>query len=96
VVFAEGGASAASESCRLPLSGTARLTVSGPGRFTAGGVDYWVLWVDEEYRTMAIGTPSGSFAGVLNRGATISEDRLRAVRRILEFNGYDLDRLEVE
>ena len=35
--------------------------VTGPGRFRLEGAseEYWVLWVDEGFRTAAIGTPDG-------------------------------------
>jgi len=68
-----------------PLSGTAPIV--GPGRLRVGDEDWWVLWVDSGYRTMVIGTPSGRFGLVLDRGE-IPADRLSAAREILDFNGY--------
>ncbi len=67
------------------LRGTA--SVTGPGRLTVGDEEWWVLWVDSGYRTMAIGTPSGRFGMILDRG-TIPADRLTAAREIFDFNGY--------
>lgn len=67
------------------LHGT--VTVSGPGRLTLAGEDWWILWVDSGYRTLAIGTPSGRFGMILDRGA-IPPDRLAAAREIFDFNGY--------
>lgn len=69
----------------------------GLGRFksTKSFIDeYWVLWVDEDHRTMAIGTESGRFGYILNRTSTLRADRLQAAREVLAFNGYDLTRLE--
>jgi apolipoprotein D and lipocalin family protein len=61
---------------------------SGPGRLAVEGQeDWWVLWVDTGYRTLAVGTPSGRFGFVLDRGA-IAPDRLAAAREIFAFNGY--------
>lgn len=60
---------------------------SGPGRLTVGGEEWWVLWVDSGYRTLAIGTPSGRFGFVLDRG-DIPADRLTAAREVFDFNGY--------
>ena len=61
---------------------------AGPGRLAvAGQEDWWVLWVDSGYRTLAIGTPSGRFGFVLDRGA-IPPDRLTAAREVFDFNGY--------
>ncbi len=60
----------------------------GPGRLSVGGTeDWWVLWVDSGYRTLAVGTPSGRFGFVLDRGE-ISPDRLTAAAEIFDFNGY--------
>jgi apolipoprotein D and lipocalin family protein len=82
------------------IEGTAEIV--GPGRlvvrfdsvpFVAG--DYWVLWVDEGYRTAVVGTPDGTTGWILNRDPVIPEDRLVAAREILDFNGYDLTRLEM-
>ena len=94
IAIAGGGSQAEARGCHLPLQGGVRLTPSGPGRFTAGGVEVWVLWVDADYRTAVLGTPGGGFGAVLNRGGPIPEDRMAAARRVLEFNGYDLSRLQ--
>ncbi len=70
------------------------VTRVGPGRFAIGaGEPWWVLWDDADNRTLAIGTPSGSFGFVLDRQAEIPADRIAAAREILDFNGYDLTRL---
>ncbi len=72
---------------------------AGPGRFAVSfrGIPfegpYWVLWVDEGYRTAVVGTPSGRAGWILNREPRIPPDRLRAAREILEWNGYDLSKL---
>jgi apolipoprotein D and lipocalin family protein len=60
----------------------------GPGRLAVqGDEDWWILWVDSGYRTLAIGTPSGAFGFVLDRG-TAAPDRLTAAREVFDFNGY--------
>lgn len=70
-----------------------------PGRFTLGEkpyqTEYWVLWVDEGYRTAAIGTPSGSFGWILDRARSGGDDRIKAARDVFEFNGYNLARLKM-
>jgi len=80
------------------ISGTAQ--VVGPGRLTVrfGSVpfvaaDYWVLWVDESYRTAVVGTPNGRAGWILNRDPAIPPDRLAAAIEVLDFNGYDTSRL---
>lgn len=61
---------------------------SGPGRLAVDGQEeWWILWVDSGYRTLAIGTPSGRFGFVLDRGAP-APDRLTAAREVFDFNGY--------
>lgn len=84
------------QGCYLPVADGAVLTSAGPGRYLTGSAPgpLWLLWVDFDYRTLVIGTPSGSFATVLNRGGPIPEDRLTAAKRILAFNGYDISKLE--
>ena len=49
----------------------------------------WVLWIDEGNRSMALGTPDGSFGMIVSKDA-IPADRLRAAREVLAWNGYDL------
>ncbi len=72
------------------VSGIAPLI--GPGRLRVKGEDWWVIWVDVGYRTLAIGTPSGRFGFILDRGE-IPTDRLNAAREIFDFNGYRTEAL---
>jgi apolipoprotein D and lipocalin family protein len=81
------------------IEGTAEIV--GPGRFKVRfpsvpfvAADYWVLWTDEDYRTAVVGAPNGRSGWILNRTPDIRADRLDAARDVLEFNGYDLSRLE--
>lgn len=67
-----------------------------PGRFreTGGkvlrGANLWVLWMDADDRTAAIGTPDGTFGWIIDRNATGGGDRIRAAREIMEWRGYDM------
>ncbi|MFN7224722.1 MAG: lipocalin family protein [Paracoccaceae bacterium] len=93
-----GRAGALNLTARLCLSGrevrlSGPLVASGPGRFRVGSQDWWVIWVDTDYRTLAIGTPSGAFGFILNRDGALPPDRLRAAREIFDFNGYDIRHL---
>lgn len=64
------------------------VTPAGPGRLAVDGMeDWWIVWVDSGYRTLAIATPSGRFGFILDRGA-IPGDRLQAAREVFDFNGY--------
>jgi apolipoprotein D and lipocalin family protein len=82
------------------ISGEA--VVVGPGRLEVKfdsvpfvSAPYWVLWVDEGYRTAVVGVPSGRAGWILNRDPQIPADRLEAARQILDFNGYDLTQLRM-
>ena len=92
--------------CRNPdgseksrIEGTAEIV--GPGRLKVRfdsvpfvAADYWVLWTDDDYRPAVVGAPSGRVGWILNRTPAIRADRLGAARDVLEFNGYDLSRLQ--
>jgi len=69
--------------------------VTGPGRFRLEGAseEYWVLWVDEGFRTAAIGTPDGRFGLILDRTPRGGADRMVAAREMLDFNGYDVSQI---
>ena len=80
------------------IEGSAEVT--GPGRLAVRfdsvpfvSAPYWVLWVDEGYRTAVVGVPSGRAGWVLNRDPVIPEDRWRAALEVLDFNGYDTSEL---
>ena len=83
--------------CRggVEVSRSGALASTGPGRMSLSGEaePLWVIWVDTDYRTLVLGTPSGRFGWVLNRGGAISPDRMQAARDILAWNGYDVSRL---
>lgn len=71
-----------------------RSTPLGQGRFQLNNArgqsfELWVIWVDEGFRTAAVGTPDGSYGWVLDRKPTEGEDRIIAAREVLSFNGYD-------
>ncbi|MFT3689070.1 lipocalin [Paenirhodobacter sp.] len=75
-----------------------RLDLTGPGgRMTPqgafGGAPVWVLWVDQDYRTAVLGTPSGRFGMVITRDLPPRGDLMVAARRVLDFNGYDIRRI---
>jgi len=52
-----------------------------------------VMWVDDGFRTAAIGTASGDMAAIISREATGGADRIAAAREILDFNGWDTAQL---
>jgi apolipoprotein D and lipocalin family protein len=56
--------------------------------FPEGAIELWILWSDFARRTMAIGTPDGSFGFILDRNPTGGEDRIAAALDILQWMGY--------
>ena len=56
--------------------------------FTSG--DYWILHIDEDYRTVVVGTPNGTAGWVLAREPQISDVRLQRGYDVLQRAGYDL------
>ncbi len=82
------------------IEGDARLV--GPGRLAVRfdtvpflSAPYWVLWVSEDYRSAVVGVPSGRAGWILHRDPAMPADRLAAAREVLDFNGYDVSRLEM-
>ena len=67
----------------------------GPGILRAldGGEVLVVMWVDEGFRTAAIGTASGDRAAIVSRERAGGADRVEAARQVLEFNGWDIGKL---
>ena len=68
----------------VPGADTLRNPEGGPARRAV------VVWVDDGYRTAAVGDADGRFAWVLDRSPTGGADRIAAARRVLEFSGFDL------
>jgi apolipoprotein D and lipocalin family protein len=92
---APGGLAVTGQLClngrTVRLAGLAR--PAGPGRLQVPGMEtWWILWADEGVRTLAVGTPSGRFGLILDRGR-LPADRLAAAARIFDFNGYPAGRL---
>ncbi len=55
--------------------------------------DYWVLHLDEDYQTVAVGNPDGSTGWILARTPEITPERRAGAMAALERNGYDTRRL---
>jgi apolipoprotein D and lipocalin family protein len=96
---ADGGLNAELAGCpggsAAGIAGPRRADRVAPGRIAVAGLadPLWLLWVDGDYRTMVVGTPSGRIGAVLNRPGGVGADRLAAAREILDWNGYDLSRM---
>lgn len=77
------------------------LEPTGPGRWTPVNPpqalfdqELWVMWMDYDTRTAAIGTPSGEFGWIMDKSASGGRDRLVAARDIMEWFGYDVTKLQ--
>lgn len=92
--FDGGGYALSGTSCAAtkPARLKGRIDITGPGaRFTGsgfGGEPVWLLWVDQDYRVAALGTPSGAFGMILTRPEIARDDLMRAAREVMDFNGY--------
>ncbi|APX11924.1 lipocalin family protein [Tateyamaria omphalii] len=53
-----------------------------------GTRDLWVLWIDPDHNTAALGDPEGRFGFVATRAGTRRGDQVRAAEQVLDFNGY--------
>lgn len=81
---------------RQSASGTAAYRQGGPGilRASEGDRVLVVMWVDEGFRTAAVGDADGAWAAVIDRRADGAADRLAAATEILDFYGWDVSRLQ--
>ena len=77
------------------------LEKTGPGRWTARDPqehlpdgELWVMWMEFDSRTAAIGTPSGEFGWIMDKNIAGGGDRITAARDIMDWFGYDVPRLE--
>nr|MCW1951318.1 lipocalin family protein [Octadecabacter sp.] len=77
------------------------LEKTGPGRWTVRGPqahlpsnELWVMWMEFDSRTAAIGTPSGEFGWIMDKNLRGGGDRITAARDIMDWFGYDVSRLE--
>ncbi|WP_226340991.1 lipocalin family protein [Gemmobacter serpentinus] len=85
---------------RQRFAGQAALPVPGrliPETATPQGITqpWWIIWADVDLRTLVIGTPTGEMGFILERSGRLPADRLTAAREILDWNGYDLGRLQL-
>ncbi|WP_322866494.1 lipocalin family protein [Aquicoccus sp. G2-2] len=80
------------------LSFAEGLHQNGPGRFHAqsgplAGRTFWVLWMDADGRTAAIGDPEGQFGWIMDRKPKGGADRIAAAKEIMNWMGYDMSRM---
>lgn len=77
---------------RIPdKASSSKLEVSFFGPFWG---DYWVIFLDEDYRWAVVGHPSRDYLWVLSRTPQISDEQYAHILERLTAVGYPLDRLE--
>jgi apolipoprotein D and lipocalin family protein len=69
----------------------ARLKVSFGGPFEG---DYWILRLNEDYTTAAVGSPDRWTLWILHRKPTMSESEYAALIESLKADGFPVERLE--
>ena len=79
-----------SEDLPVKRMGKGRYSVRMPNGLSR---EFWVLWVDEGFRTAVLGNKTGEFGWILDRSTKGGADRMKAAREILDFNGYDVSQL---
>ena len=80
------------------ITGKAELIAPGQLKVSFASVpfvrsDYWVLWVNDDYTSAVVGTPSGRAGWVLNRTPDVSDETREMALSVLSANGYDTSRL---
>lgn len=70
--------------------GKGRYSVKMPNGQTR---EFWVLWVDEGFRTAVLGNKQGDFGWIVDRSTKGGADRIKAAQEILDFNGYNVSLL---
>jgi apolipoprotein D and lipocalin family protein len=76
-------------------SNGARLAVNfAPIPLPRGQGNYWILYLDTDYQTALIGSPSGQYLWMLARTPQISREQRAALEAAATANGFRLDMLK--
>lgn len=54
--------------------------------------NYWVLYVDEEYKVAVVGEPGRKYGWILTRDIEPDSEKLKEAYNAIENNGYDADK----
>jgi len=77
---------------RASDASNARLKVKFSPLMPVGG-DYWIIYLDPEYRLAVVGTPGGRTGWILARRPQVPAVELEPALAALRANGYDTERL---
>ena len=57
--------------------------------------DYWVLYLDDEYKHAIVGSPDKKFLWILSREPNISKKKLEKLLLIIESKGFDKNKIRL-
>ncbi len=57
--------------------------------------DYWIIELDDDYKFVAIATPSRKYGWILSRTKTMKEEDLKKCYQAFERNGFDISEFEL-
>ena len=57
--------------------------------------DYWILGLDNNYKYVAVGTPSRKYGWILSRTPQMLDSDLENCYKVFEKNGYDRNKFEL-
>ncbi len=63
--------------------------------FSLLAADYWILYVDDDYKTAVVGSPSQKYLWFLSRTPTVSAEAYANLVNIAKAKGYDTDSLQM-
>lgn len=89
--FAVAGGSALWSEGQGARTAQVQQRATGILRLTYGGGvtrDLWVVWIDPDHNTVALGDPDGQFGHVATRVGKTRADQVTAALQVLAFNGY--------
>jgi apolipoprotein D and lipocalin family protein len=58
--------------------------------------DYWILGLDQNYRWAVVGAPNRQYGWILARSKTLDPITMDAIAAILERNGYERSRFQMD
>ncbi len=57
--------------------------------------DYWILYLDDDYQIVLVGTPERKYGWVLARTKTLNEKQWQAIGQSMQAQGYDREHFEM-
>lgn len=57
--------------------------------------DYWILYLDKEYKHVLVGSPDYKYLWILSRTKHMPAETLAKIKKIAKTKGYDVNKLKV-